>query len=308
MLKLREDEEEDAAIREDEPFVISRLDQSALLREAFLDVLNAGFPTVEPTKLESIYKKHAEARRYRGLLPIGLFGAAQERRHLAELTDWYQATSSRHLLAAGPYQVCRFGRAAESEKVDLLLPPIVLQVPSSSHQEPLKVELFGRTEILSRKSPGSITPVIRDAVADKDYLRGFFDAIVLSILLDSSDPAGYHVDVVPMGKKNDSPDLRRTFQGIDKQKASNYLIGLLTDLLGSPHVYLLPCEAAFAWITEGKPVRSSVEAMKENDRAPCSSRYGPISDFEKYEAPDENEAAAMINRRFGLFRQSGGMG
>ena len=103
MLKLREDEEEDVAIREDEPFVISRLDQSALLREAFLDVLNAGFPTVEPTKLESIYKKHAEARRYRGLLPIGLFGAAQERRHLAELTDWYQAveqTSTR----CRPYQ------------------------------------------------------------------------------------------------------------------------------------------------------------------------------------------------------------
>ena len=48
--------------------------------------------------------------------------------------------------------------------------------------------------------------------------------------------------------------------------------------------------------------------MKENDRIACSSRYGPVPNFEKYEPPDENEAAAMINRRFGLFRQSGGMG
>ena len=251
MLKLREDEEEDAAIREDEPFVTNRLDQSALLREAFLDILNAGFPTSEPTKLESIYKKHAEARRYRGLLPIGLFGDVEERRHLAELTDWYQAASSRHLLEAGPYQICRFGRAAESEKVDLLLSPIVLEVPSSNQPQPVKVELFGRTEILSRKLPGSITPVVRDSVTDKDYLRGFLDAIVLRILQEGPDTAAYHVDVIPMGKKNDSLDLRRTFHGIDKKQARDYLISLLADLLNGPHVYLLPCEAAFTWISEG---------------------------------------------------------
>jgi hypothetical protein len=227
---------------------------------------------------------------------------------LAELTDWHQAASSRHLLEAGPYQICRFGRAAESERIDLLLPPIVLEVPSSNQPQPVKVELFGRTEILSRKLPGSITPVIRDRVADKDYLRGFFDAVVLSILLDSPDAADYHVDVIPMGKKNDSLDLRRTFHGIDKKQARDYLISLLADLLNGPHVYLLPCEAAFAWISEGKSVRSSVESMKESKHISCSSRYGPITGFEKYEAPDENKAEAMINRRFGLFRQAGGMG
>ena len=57
MLSFATDEEEDATMREDEPFVTNRLDQSALLREAFLDVLNAGFPAAEPTKLRDDLQK-----------------------------------------------------------------------------------------------------------------------------------------------------------------------------------------------------------------------------------------------------------
>ena len=48
--------------------------------------------------------------------------------------------------------------------------------------------------------------------------------------------------------------------------------------------------------------------MKENDRSACSSRYGPVPNIEQYQAPDEDEAQEMIDRRFGLFRDSGGIG
>jgi exodeoxyribonuclease V gamma subunit len=46
--------------------------------------------------------------------------------------------------------------------------------------------------------------------------------------------------------------------------------------------------------------------MKESERTPCSSRYGPIADFARYEPPDEDRASQMIERRFGLFRDTGG--
>ena len=48
--------------------------------------------------------------------------------------------------------------------------------------------------------------------------------------------------------------------------------------------------------------------MKENESEPCSSRYGPVPNFEEYDPPDEDEARRMIERRFGLFLESGGMG
>ena len=78
MLRLPPEEEDDPAMCEDEPFVTSRVDQSVLLREAFLDSLNAGFSNAESANFESIYHRRAALRRFRGLLPIGLFGEVDE--------------------------------------------------------------------------------------------------------------------------------------------------------------------------------------------------------------------------------------
>ncbi len=47
--------------------------------------------------------------------------------------------------------------------------------------------------------------------------------------------------------------------------------------------------------------------MKESENEPCSSRYGPVPNFEEYDPPRDDEARQMIERRFGLFRESGGM-
>ena len=48
--------------------------------------------------------------------------------------------------------------------------------------------------------------------------------------------------------------------------------------------------------------------MKENDNKSCSSRYGPVPNFEEYDPPGDDEARQIIERRFGLFLESGGMG
>ena len=47
--------------------------------------------------------------------------------------------------------------------------------------------------------------------------------------------------------------------------------------------------------------------MKESDSTACSSRYGPVPNFEQYEPPAADEARGMIERRFGLFRDAGGI-
>ena len=57
-----------------------------------------------------------------------------------------------------------------------------------------------------------------------------------------------------------------------------------------------------------RSIESSVDEMKESENKPCSSRYGPVPHFEDYEPPGVDEASRIIERRFGLFLESGGMG
>ena len=73
---------------------------------------------------------------------------------------------------------------------------------------------------------------------------------------------------------------------------------------------LIFCRARLSSTTFPRSVRlqSSVEEMKENENKSCSSRYGPVPNFEEYDPPDDDEARIIIERRFGLFRESGGMG
>jgi exodeoxyribonuclease V gamma subunit len=310
-LRLAEDAEDDAAVREDEPFATDRLSETVLLREVFLDALAAGrlegneeWPAFEP-----FYNTRAAALARTGAMPVGLFRAVEQRRHRDRLTTWAAAARQRALLQQGPYRVCRFGRAGENERADDLAPAlefdVVLPGPDGE-SEPAHVKLFGRTGIVSRRLPGSLACVNRDA-GPKDFLAGFLDALVLS-LLDSTELAEFQVHLLTGSGGKPDANVRR-LRGIDPQRARAYLGGLLAEMLGQRHAYLLPCEAVFAYLT-GKqtPIAESVEAMVESERLPCSSRWGPVPDFTLYDPPDEDDARAMIERRFGLFRDCGGLG
>ena len=102
---------------------------------------------------------------------------------------------------------------------------------------------------------------------------------------------------------------KRLLHGIDRERARGYLSDVLADMLGGPHAYLLPCEAVFAYMGEKRtPVAESVRAMVEDGKRPCSSEWGPVRDFALYDPPDETLARAMIDRRFGLFYDCGGLG
>ena len=244
----------------------------------------------------------------RGLIPIGLFGEAERRRHLACLADWNLSAQRRDLVGRCGFQVYRFGRASEDERVDRIESPIVLNVPVHGRSQPVRVELHGRTELVLDELPASITPVVRDKAVEKDFLAGFLDAVVLSLLPGHHVPDEYHAHVIPGGDGADLSKSHRVFHGIDQVKAREFLINLLADLLGGSHAYLLPCEAVFDYLAKKRSIESSVEEMKENDNKSCSSRYGPVPNFEEYDSPGDDEAIRIIERRFGLFRESGGMG
>jgi exodeoxyribonuclease V gamma subunit len=309
MRRLREDEDEDESQRLDEHFVTGRLRETGLLRAVFLDAVQSNCEGSSPDAFKPYYDKRAKLLAHQGLMPVGLFGEVEERRHLDWLAGWHRFASEKGLLRFGPFKVYRFGRAAESERVDRVSPAIPFHVPLPDEAEPRRVGLYGRTEIGSAALPGSLIPVGRTAAGEKDFLRGFLDAVVLSLEPGHHDPVEYHAHVIPlpaMGKR--TKETVRTFRKIDESTARRFLTTVLADLLGGPHAYLLPCEAVFDYLDPKKQrsIAGTVEVMKESEQAPCSSRYGPVPDFERYDAPDEDEARAMIERRFGLFRDSGG--
>ena len=312
MLALREDYNEAEFAREDEPFVTGRIGEAALLREVFLDALDRDAHGGDAVEFEPIYDARFESRARRGLTPVGLFAEAERRRHLTLLTAWRDSARRGELLNHGPFCVYRFGRAAEGERIDRLERVIPIDVPltnGSDGPRTVRVELFGRTEIQLPELPASIALVVRDKARDSDFLAGFLDAVILSLVPGRAEPSAYHAHVVTTDNKGDSPTYRRTFRGIDENRARTFLTDLLADLLTGPHAYLLPCEAVFHRMSEEKnSIESSVNSMKENDNELCSSRYGPVPHFEQYDAPDDDSAQKIIDRRFGLFRDSGGMG
>jgi exodeoxyribonuclease V gamma subunit len=158
---------------------------------------------------------------------------------------------------------------------------------------------------VSRNLPGSLTGVNRDKAQQKDFLTGFLDALVLS-LVDERDWEAFQVHVLT-GPGTKPRETERRLRGIERASARQYLTGLLSEMLGEAHDYLLPCEAVFDALGGAASLAANIEAMKESDNKACSSRWGPVPDFTRYEPPDEPTAQAMIERRFGLFRDCGGL-
>jgi exodeoxyribonuclease V gamma subunit len=315
MIRLPEDDLQDEAAREDEPFAMDQLSETVLLREVFLDALGQEIKNVDASFFERLYNWRVESRVRRGLMPIGLFGSAECQRHLECLMSWYKQVQRQNLLGGASFGVCRFGHAGEAEDVDRLESAVLLDIPLTSEPDgpggppTVLVELFGRTEIIRAQPPASITPVLRDKPRLKDFLAGFLDAVILSMVPSPHDRSTYNAYIITNSSDVGSSRCSRTFSGIDQVRARTFLVTVLSDLLSGAHPYLLPCEAVFDYLGEKQIlIESSVERMKEDAYQPCSSRYGPVPGFERYAPPDPEHARELIERRFGLFRDAGGMG
>jgi exodeoxyribonuclease V gamma subunit len=311
MLRLSEEDDEDEWMREDEPFALPRFEESALLRAVFLEAINTQTTGDPRDGLAELYDVRSLGDVRKGRMPAGLFRGAERRRHLATLEKWHDFVIQKNLSGSGRFAIHRFGRAREGERVDHLQSAIPFDVPiadSAGGSRIVPVRLYGRTELVTRDLPGSLIATTRDKAQDKDFLGGFLDAVILGLLPGHHNPDQYHVHVISTSIPRADSANHRILRNIDEQSARNYLTGVLADLLGGPHEYLLPCEAVFESFAKDSPIREIVEKLLENDRSPCSSRYGPVTDIEPYSPPDEEQARAMIERRFGLFRDRGGLG
>jgi exodeoxyribonuclease V gamma subunit len=181
----------------------------------------------------------------------------------------------------------------------------------------VRAEIAGRTLPTAHDGGVSLTMLRRgkekkdDAWAragrERAALRAFVDHAVLSGTgVTEGRP---HASLVIVARQDDDAIVERCeFAPMSRDEAVVWLRGLVRELLGAPHAYFLPCEAVFARHYEdpdGPAVRWLEQARdKLRDRdGPLALRsaYGPVPRPQEYPVPDETNARAMIESRFGAF-------
>jgi len=290
-LGLVQDEEgESAEERADEHFSSEGRFATALLQDVFVRALATDGPP-----LETLYRERFEHLARAGQVPVGIFGEVEQRRHLEVLQAWHEQLQQSPQRESA-VRVHRFGPAQEHERVDAVHPPLGLTVELASG--PIEVELTGRVRVA--EGPWA-SLVMRTGEAKPDDLRrlaipAYLDQLALAA-------AGLHEEAhraqVLVAEGSGPGPLN--FAPVSVNQARSELAALTADLLSGAHDYLLPCEAVFAAQKSGESISRQVEKLLENDRARCSSRYGPIRNLERYPPLPDDQANELVARRFGPF-------
>lgn len=297
VLRLRDSEMQDLIARQDEAFATPVAPMVGVLRDVFSAHLTAGEADIE--QLMARYRDRANHLELSGNAPTGLFSELEQERHSEILRRWHEHLDSLIDRSAAdktsPFQTYSFGRGRENADLGVLLQPIPLtiELPDAGGQtRSVKVELFGRTEVIGADTVGSLVLAHGAKTYQKHLLRGFVDHLALAAAGISPD-RGHGTTVLSAGDR-----ISRYHLGPWSQAdAASYLGSLVADLLGSSHEYLLPCEAVFEQIDKPeKSIFAIVEQLKGRGIG-FSSLYGPVTELDSLSAP--LEADELIDRRFG---------
>ena len=330
-LGLRELEgDEEILERENELFETPRAASTLLLREAMVQAVleapgDAQAPAARLTRLCTRVELLGQG-------PTGFFAAAE--RPLLEqiLHGWWQALVR---LGPGPLagRVIRFGRPQPGDEIAALAqPPILLPtVAATTLGHPrVEVEFSGRSELLLELAGREVSVIFTPrrlggndgrerARRARDRLRAFVDYVALAAAGLCRPPggpgSGHGALLVGTGEGEAGPTDLVGFGPLAPERAQAYLRDVVEDMLdGAPdadghptglHPYLLPCEAVFQ-TGASEAVVAEIEQMRdlylEKPWLGFSTVYGPVPQaVERHEPPAAGAAAAMIQRRFGLY-------
>jgi hypothetical protein len=202
----------------------------------------------------------------------------------------------------------RFGRADEHASVDVVHPPLVLELPASARRPAMIVRVHGATEVVDPAMTTSLMLVARDKPSEKDWLRCYVSAMFLAATGRAKSDT--HEGLVVPAATAERAASTRTFE-IDHARANAWFVDVVSDLLDGVHGHLLPFEAMCDWRAlraENKPARiaSIVRALRDGAHRSFSSQYGPVRDLSPFEAPSDEEVEAIVARRFvGFFPKVG---
>jgi exodeoxyribonuclease V gamma subunit len=311
-LNLREDgEEEDILSREDEPLETEVVVRAVFLRSVFVEAIakqRNGTGESPEDAFARAYDRQAALMELESRLPTGPFAAAEREKHLRILRDWWEGYP-RVVPEGSPLKIYRFGRADEHAGVDEILDPLVFEDVVIGPRR-LRIEISGKTDPVIEAAPGSLLLVnhkAKEIRRQKDCLRAFFDHLILAASGQRA-PGVYRACLLLSDPENGGSRHVEVFDPITRAEARAYLETLCRELLGGGNDRLFPCEAVFELhVKPSKTFHEIVDGLRDQEFG-MSFSYGPVPRARQYPAPEEKDARAAIDRRFGLYfakRRSG---
>ncbi|MFO7951510.1 MAG: exodeoxyribonuclease V subunit gamma [Bacillota bacterium] len=348
------EEEEDLLEREEEDFDVGRPLESRFLQEVFLDAAAGGF---DPGIL---YEEKAARMRLSGQFPVGVLGQVSAVRHKKILHEWQKRLASylnnngseECSTTAGlpePLHRVRLGRSNEQSVTEAVFDPLVLNLTlpgNNGHSSKVKLHIGGRTEGLTTDRSFSITFHPRTMSNWNQYgagrnfrqlLRGLVDHLILSAIgLPRINQRS--VLLCYAGDREEKGITGFKLRSLEQERAKAWLETIVSDLLTTPHTYLMPCEAVITEYFEtnrelfkaskggrakkekqkespaadqgeekalsyaplnGAGLRDRISAMAEDENASFSSLWGPVPSPRSYQPPPADEAEQIAMRRFG---------
>lgn len=298
-----EDDVEDRALVEDEPFEAGRREQVSGQRAIFLDWLRSG----RTAAFEDLARAWAGPLIAAGRLPASYLWELDKGSLLEGPRVWKELIEQ---LGHGPaaVRVHRFGPASEHARVDVKHDPIRITVELDGAVAPVHAEIVGTTGALlddgaseiglfERTSNGS--GWLEEARRRHDSLAAFIDHVALcaSGVRESGFTALQLYDYRGAGEAH---PIR--FAPIDRSRALSHLAGLVREMLQVEEV-LFPAAAAFAWLSGKKD--SFAETLDEvRERGYFASAYGPVRNAPSFSVPTDAQARELTARRLGLYLQS----
>jgi len=269
VLGLDELPDDEVLEHSDEPFHLGRAERAVMLREVFAaELRDPGAP------VDTRYDAAVKDRQVRGQFPVGVFAEAARALDLEVLQRWRAGLGAISVDGA-----TRFGFGRASSPGARLLPALSIELSGGR-----TVRLVGQTELLVRgKRFTSIVTMLRKIEKRSHYhLRGAFDHLMLA----AAGLAGE-------GHVHRLIDDRGTVCEVQhdawtQSAARTYLTELVTELIDTPHGYLLPFESLARALHGAKP------AARYGDPT-AGLGYGPIDRGDGLELPAD--AAQLARRR-----------
>jgi len=305
LLRLEEDIEDQALI-EDEPFEGGRFAHISGQRQVFLEWLRHN----GARSFEDLIEEWAGPRIASGELPAGILWQVEKPALLVGPRVWEKLL--REVDVELPQLVMHgFGAAHEHERVDERHDPIPLVVAAGGQE--IAVEIVGTTGPVFSDRAGELglyqrasnVRWLETARQQHDSLGAFLDHVALSAAGERRD--GFEaLNLYDYGERDERA--ARLFAPIPQEQARAYLASLVTDLLQLREL-LFPAEAVFNWLNDQElaPQRNAdpktfAAAVEEvQARGLFASQYGPVRNAADYPAPDDTAARALVDRRFRLY-------
>jgi len=314
LLGMAEDEE-DIEEKTMEPLKLDRLSEWSLLRKIWDNILKSEETEDDWSRL---YKHQTQRMLMEGEMPGGIFGEANQAKHIRVLKSWQKKIISAlevnwETLTNNIFQF-HFGGLRE-ELVDngisgsyrIFRPPILHSEYSAAFgSEKTSIEINGKTEwwyIDDSKNWNCIYFCERQS-KEKDWLRHFLDVVILrevNIIPDRTSVTGWCIS-------SEGKGVSRKINLPTKEQSKEYLSAMLQEINNGNNTVLMPVESVLE-LSKENLIGSEYNARfnewmvsklhRSSGNMGISSQYGPVKFLEDIPFPEN--PYQLMNRRFGLF-------